>query len=301
MEGNARDIDPPSITFIIYGVATETSIGKLFIAGVIPGILITILFSLWLSSRRSGAGRNPGEGTRLHPAAPSPGSATRGPRSSNPLPKVVPFVLLIALIMGSIYGGISTPSEAAAIGAAASIVLVLVFYRRTLTFKSIVGIMQKTVNESAMIMLIAATAVFFQSVLTDLNITQQAVGAIVTLESNRWLVMILINLLLLLLGCFLPPFAIILLTAPLLHPIILKLGFDPVWFGVIVTINMEAGCITPALRDQPLRGQRHRTGHVHGNDSERVHALSRHPSSWDRHRQRFAGPGLWLPGRMFGR
>lgn len=235
---------PPSITFIIYGVATETSIGKLFIAGVIPGIVITILFSLWAvtSSVRSRT-KSEGRSTSILPLPPR--ERYSWTEKLQTLPKVLPFVLLIALIMGSIYGGISTPSEAAAIGAAASIVLVLLFYRRTLTFKSIVGIMQRTVNESAMIMLIAATAVFFQSVLTDLNLTQQAVGAIVALESNRWLVMILINLLLLLLGCFLPPFAIILLTAPLLHPIILKLGFDPVWFGVIVTINMEAGCITP--------------------------------------------------------
>jgi C4-dicarboxylate transporter DctM subunit len=235
---------PPSITFIIYGVATETSIGKLFIAGVIPGILITILFSLWAVTSSVRSRTKSGEGSVSAPPLP-PRERYSWSEKLQSLPKVVPFVILIALIMGSIYGGISTPSEAAAIGAAASILLVLVFYRRTLTFKSIVGIMQRTVNESAMIMLIAATAVFFQSVLTDLNITQQAVGAIVTLESNRWLVMILINLLLLLLGCFLPPFAIILLTAPLLHPIILRLGFDPVWFGVIVTINMEAGCITP--------------------------------------------------------
>jgi len=235
---------PPSITFIIYGIATETSIGKLFIAGVIPGILITFLFSLWVliySLYRRSKGER-GKDADLQ--APVRHGYTWTERIQH-LPRVIPFVLLITLIMVSIYGGIATPSEAAAIGASASIVLVILFYRKTITLKSIVAIMQKTVNESAMIMLIAATTVFFQSVLTDLNVTQQIVQFIVTMESNRWLVMTLINLLLLLLGCFLPPFAIILLTAPMLHPLIVRLGFDPIWFGVIVTINMEAGCITP--------------------------------------------------------
>ena len=235
---------PPSITFIIYGIATETSIGKLFVAGIIPGIVITILFSLWVlfvsipvRKNRGRAGSDPG-------TVAAPATYTWAEKVGY-LPKVLPFLLLIALIMATIYGGIATPSEAAAVGAAASIILVLTIYRKSLTLKSIINILQKTVNESAMIMLIAASTVLFQSVLTDLAITQRAVNGIIGLNTNPWTIMLLVNLLLLLLGCFLPPFAIILLTAPLLHPIILKLGFDPIWFGVIVTINMEAGCITP--------------------------------------------------------
>ncbi|MGQ9648189.1 MAG: TRAP transporter large permease [Thermodesulfobacteriota bacterium] len=241
---------PPSITFIVYGIATETSIGKLFMAGVIPGIVITLMFSVYvyivslLSKKQD---RVPSEkminqndrvvtaGTRIYTWS----------EKVEYLPKVFPFIILIALIIGSIYGGVATPSEAAAIGAGASILLVLTVYRKTLTLKSVMSIMEKTVNESAMIMLIAATSVLFQSVLTDLGITQKATVAITTLTANPWVVMLIINLLLLLLGCFMPPFAIILLTAPLLHPIILNLGFDPIWFGVIVTINMETGCITP--------------------------------------------------------
>lgn len=241
---------PPSITFIVYGIATETSIGKLFMAGVVPGIVITLMFTIWvyiisvLDKKREKA--QSGKISDQHNGTVT--AVTRiytWSEKMEYLPKVLPFVILIALIIGSIYGGIATPSEAAAIGAGASIVLVLTVYRKTLTLKSVMSIMGKTVNESAMIMLIAATSVLFQSVLTDLALTQKATVAITTLSANPWVVMLIINLLLLLLGCFLPPFAIILLTAPLLHPIILKLGFDPIWFGVIVTINMEAGCITP--------------------------------------------------------
>ncbi len=235
---------PPSITFIIYGIATETSIGKLFIAGIIPGIVITILFCLWILFYSIAAKR---KAPVLEPGTESltlPESYTWAERLAY-LPRILPFLCLIALIMAVIYGGIATPSEAAAVGAVASIILVLTVYRSTLTLKSIVNILERTVNESAMIMLICATTVLFQSVLTDLSVTQQAVNGIVAMKANPWVIMLLINLLLLLLGCFLPAFAIILLTAPLLHPIILHLGFDPVWFGVIVTINMEAGCITP--------------------------------------------------------
>lgn len=242
---------PPSITFIVYGIATETSIGKLFIAGIVPGVFMTLMFSVWVVVASVLAGRKGRAAPGIHynprkPASPVAAQTVYSwAEKLEYLPRVLPVVLLIALIIGTIYGGIATPSEAAAIGAGASILLVLTIYRKTLTFKSIINIMGKTVNESAMIMLIAATSVLFQSVLTDLGLTQNATQAITRLEASPWVILLVINLLLLLLGCFLPPFAIILLTAPLLHPIILKLGFDPIWFGVIVTINMEAGCITP--------------------------------------------------------
>jgi tripartite ATP-independent transporter DctM subunit len=161
------------------------------------------------------------------------------------VPRALPFVLLIALIIVSIYGGVATPSEAAGLGALGSVLLVLIVYRRTLNRTLLKNIFSHVTRETAMIMLVAATTVYYQSVLTDLYITQNIMEWIVQLQASRWMIMFLINALLLILGCFLPPFAIILLVAPLLHPVILKLGFDPIWFGVVVTINMEAGCITP--------------------------------------------------------
>jgi tripartite ATP-independent transporter DctM subunit len=242
---------PPSITFIVYGIATETSIGKLFIAGIVPGVLITILFSIWAVVASVLAQMKTQNAPKLHynfQGFPSPAAARMTyswAEKTELLPRVLPIALLVALIIGIIYGGIATPSEAAAIGAGASILLVLTVYRKTLTYTSIIRILGRTVDDSAMIMLIAATSVLFQSVLTDLGLTQNATQAITKLQASPWVIMLIINVLLLLLGCFMPPFAIILLTAPLLHPIILKLGFDPIWFGVIVTLNMEIGCITP--------------------------------------------------------
>jgi tripartite ATP-independent transporter DctM subunit len=233
---------PPSITLIVYGIATETSIGKLFIAGIIPGILMTGLFCLWALIQTQIASRSPHRSNS--PVAQAEEQYSWAEKLQY-VPRALPFVLLIALIIVSIYGGVATPSEAAGLGALGSVLLVLIVYRRTLNRTLLKNIFSHVTRETAMIMLVAATTVYYQSVLTDLYITQNIMEWIVQLQASRWMIMFLINALLLILGCFLPPFAIILLVAPLLHPVILKLGFDPIWFGVVVTINMEAGCITP--------------------------------------------------------
>jgi C4-dicarboxylate transporter, DctM subunit len=235
---------PPSIVLIVYGIATETSIGKLFIAGVLPGILIMILFCLWAFIQSSFLS-NTATQVRRHEAPVEEREIYTWSERLRYLPRALPFILLVLSIMGSIYGGVATPSEAAGLGALGSILLVLIVYRGTLNRQVIRRVYRHAINETAMIMLVAATTVFFQSVLTDLYITQRLVSVIASIEASRWVIMALVNLLLLLLGCFLPPFAIILLVAPLLHPVIVGFGFDPVWFGIVVTINMEAGCITP--------------------------------------------------------
>lgn len=230
---------PPSITLIIYGIATETSIGELFMAGIIPGLMITLLFCLWALIQSAW-------GIQTLPVAQRPQvERYTWAEKMQCVPRALPFVLLIMLIIIAIYGGVATPSEAAGLGAFGAVLLVAVVYRRILSKKVIRHIFGHVTAETSMIMLVAATTVFYQSVLTDLYITQNIVEWIVSLDASRWAVMLLINLLLLLMGCFLPPFAIILLVAPFLHPVILNLGFDPIWFGVVVTINMEAGCITP--------------------------------------------------------
>jgi C4-dicarboxylate transporter, DctM subunit len=235
---------PPSIVLIVYGIATETSIGKLFIAGVLPGILIMILFCIWAFIQCSFISDNARQSHGVTASFETSEMYTWSERLRY-LPRALPFILLVLSIIVSIYGGVATPSEAAGLGALGSILLVLIVYRGTLNRKVIRRVYRHVINETAMIMLVAATTVFFQSVLTDLYVTQRLMSVIVNIEASRWVIMALINLLLLLLGCFLPPFAIILLVAPLLHPVIVGFGFDPVWFGVVVTINMEAGCITP--------------------------------------------------------
>ena len=162
------------------------------------------------------------------------------------IPKVAPFLAVVIGVMYVLYGGVATPSEAAGVGAAFCVLLAIVIYRMwspTPWWE----ILRSTTRESVMILMIIATAALFGYMLTSLYITQTLAQAIADAHFNRWVLMGMINLFLLVCGCFIPPAGIILMTAPILLPIITAAGFDPVWFGVIVTINMEIGLITPPV------------------------------------------------------
>ena len=227
---------PPSITFILYGIATETSIGRLFLAGVLPGLLLTGLFILWtlfIISKR---------GFRAHAA----GFRYSWREKFTSIPKIAPFLLIVIGVMYVLYGGVATPSEAAGVGAALCFVLAVVIYRMWKPGQWW-QILRDTTRESVMILMIIAAAVLFGYMLTSLYLTQTLAQAIADMHVNRWVLMLLINLFLLVCGFFIPPAAIILMTSPILYPIITAAGFDPVWFGVILTINMEIGLIHPPV------------------------------------------------------
>ncbi len=238
---------PPSVTMIVYGIATQSSVGKLFIAGVVPGLLMTGLFSAWVIFYMVFHGRNPGGG-RVGSPNPSPAAAESFTLKEKlaSLPRVGPFVLLIVIMMWTLYGGLATPSEAAAVGSIAALIMVMTMYQLTLR-EDLLRVLKRSLRESTMILMIVGTSYLFGVVLTKLYITQTVANGIIGLSMNKWMVMFIINVFLLILGCFMPPVAIILITAPILHPIIKSLGFDPIWFGVIVTLNMEAGLITPPV------------------------------------------------------
>ena len=227
---------PPSITFILYGIATETSIGRLFLAGVLPGLLLTMLFMLWTLFYIWQKGFR----------AYAPEFRYSWKEKFQSIPKVAPFLLIVIGVMYVLYGGVATPSEAAGVGAALCVVMAVVIYRMW-SPRDWWLILRSTTRESVMILMIIATAVLFSYMLTSLYITQTLAQAIADANVNRWVLMLLINLFLLVCGCFIPPAGIILMTAPILMPIITAAGFDPVWFGVIVTINMEIGLITPPV------------------------------------------------------
>ena len=227
---------PPSITFILYGIATETSIGRLFLAVVLPGLLLTGLFMLWTMFalwRR---------GFRSH--AIDFRYSWRQKWQS--VPKVAPFIAIIVGVMYVLYGGVATPSEAAGVGAALCVVLAILIYRMWQP-RDWWQILRDTTRESVMILMIIAAAVLFGYMLTSLYLTQTLAQSIAEMHVNRWVLMGLINLFLLVCGFFIPPAAIILMTSPILLPIIRSAGFDPVWFGVILTINMEIGLIHPPV------------------------------------------------------
>ena len=227
---------PPSITFILYGIATETSIGRLFLAGVFPGLLLTGLFILWtlfIIWKR---------GFRAHAAD----FRYTWREKFSSVPKIAPFLLIVAGVMYVLYGGVATPSEAAGVGAALCVVLAVVIYRMWRPGQWW-QILRDTMRESVMILTIIAAAVLFGYMLTSLYLTQTLAQAIADMHVNRWVLMAMINVFLLVCGFFMPPAAIILMTSPILYPIIRAAGFDPVWFGVILTINMEIGLIHPPV------------------------------------------------------
>jgi tripartite ATP-independent transporter DctM subunit len=238
---------PPSITMILYGVATETSIGKCFIAGIIPGILEIVLSCIWVGGvfyYRKLRPAKPGAMYYIEDRGVAETYSWQERFTS--LFKILPFVLIIFGIMASLYGGWATPSEAAGLGAVLSLFFVMTIYKVYQPGR-LWKIFIKALNESSMILMIMAAALLFAYVSSDLYATQTLGELILTLPVGKWGIIIIINILLLILGCFIPPAAVILMVAPLLLPIIRGLGFDPIWFAVIMTVNLEIGLVTPPV------------------------------------------------------
>lgn len=227
---------PPSVTMILYGIASETSIGRLFIAGVLPGLLLTALFMAWALFLSWKRGTVLVDKDRIYSFK----------EKVELLPRLLPFIAVIVGVVYALYGGIATPSEAAGVGAMLCLLMVAVIYR-VWRPADLWHILRDGLRESGMLLLIIGTSILFGYMMSSLQVTQSVAEAIGALQVNRWIVLAAINLMLLAAGCFLPPAAIILMTTPILMPVITAAGFDPIWFGVVLTINMELGLITPPV------------------------------------------------------
>ena len=227
---------PPSVTMILYGIASETSIGRLFIAGILPGLMLTGLFMAWALFLSWKRGTVLVDKDRIYSLK----------EKVELLPRLLPFLAVIAGVVYALYGGIATPSEAAGVGAMLCLVMVAVIYK-VWRPRDMWHILRDGLRESGMLLLIIGTSILFGYMMSSLQVTQSVAEAIGALQVNRWLVLAAINLMLLVAGCFLPPAAIILMTTPILIPVITAAGFDPIWFGVVLTINMELGLITPPV------------------------------------------------------
>ncbi len=227
---------PPSVTMIVYGIATETSIGRLFLAGVLPGLLLVGLFMAWslYSTWRQGS------------AEVLASTSYTWRERFEIMPRVLPFLLIILGVLYAMYGGVATPSETAAVGALLCLVIAMVIYKLWNPMDLWV-VLRDSTRESVMILFIIAAAGVFSYMLSSLFITQAIAEWIGTLNVNRWVLMGVINIFLLVAGFFLPPVAVILMAAPILLPIIITAGFDPYWFAVVLTINMEIGLISPPV------------------------------------------------------
>ncbi|MET0067170.1 MAG: TRAP transporter large permease [Candidatus Thiodiazotropha sp.] len=227
---------PPSITMIVYGISTETSIGRLFAAGLLPGLMLMGLFILWsLIYTRMKGYRFTEEDKHF---------SLR--EKIVILPKVLPFMAIIVLVLWALYGGVATPSEASGVGALVCILLVMLIYR-VWRPSNLWEMVSSATRESVMLMMIIGMAGLFSFMMSNLYIAQGITEFIAEQDLNPWLLMLYINVFLLVAGFFLPPVAVILMTTPTLVPIVIEAGFDPIWFGVMLTLNMEVGLITPPV------------------------------------------------------
>ena len=230
---------PPSITMIVFGISTETSIGQLFMAGVFPGIMLTGLFMAWAIFKTWRTNKDINSSTVAF-------THFSWKERFEILPRILPFLAVVVGVLYVLYGGIATPSEASGIGAFLCIILVAVIYK-IYNPKKLWKILKGSMKESVMIMMIIACSYLFSFTLSNLYVTQTIAQVMADLSVNKWVLLFIINIFLLVAGFFLPPVAIILMTTPILLPIIESAGFDPIWFAVVLTINMEIGLITPPV------------------------------------------------------
>jgi C4-dicarboxylate transporter DctM subunit len=225
---------PPSTIFIIYGILSEQSIGKLFIAGVVPGLILAFLFCgavyFW---------------TVFNPASAPSGGTTTFRQKIMGLTGLFEMVFLFALVLGGLFAGLFSPTQAAGVGTAAAIVIGLA--RRSLNLRTFWLAVKDTLLITAMIMTIVAGATVFGHFMAVTGIPSAASDGLGGLPVPPMVVMILILAMYLIAGMFMDSLAMVTLTVPILYPTVMRLGFDPIWFGVIIVLVVEMGVITPPV------------------------------------------------------
>lgn len=225
---------PPSVVFIVYGIMTEQSIGKLFIAGVVPGLMIGVLFMLII-----------GLLCRVRPALASAASSVSWAARIRSLSGTVEMILLFALVMGGMFVGWFTPTEAAAVGAAG--VLVLTALSRKLSVRMVTMALFETLRTSCMVLVIVAGATVFGHFLQITNVPTELATWMANLPLPGWGIMLVVIGFYLLAGAFLDALALVMLTVPIFYPVILQLGYDPIWFGVMIVLVTQMGVISPPV------------------------------------------------------
>jgi C4-dicarboxylate transporter DctM subunit len=224
---------PPSIVMVMYSVSTNTSVGALFMAGVIPGALLAFLLGLtaWWRARKFG-----------YPRLPKATFAER----LKALRESAWGLLLIVIVMGGIYTGFFTPTEAAAMAAVYAFIIA-VFVYKDMGLKDVPRVLLNSANMSAMLLYIITNAVLFSFVLANENIPQQLADWLIGMGLGPIAFLLVVNILLLVAGNFMEPSSIVLIMAPILFPVAVKLGIDPVHFGILIVVNMEVGMCHPPV------------------------------------------------------
>jgi C4-dicarboxylate transporter, DctM subunit len=239
---------PPSITMILFAVAAEQSLGRLFLAGVVPGVLLVVLFSAYAAWKYKSEYRTAKEvyerggekSAYLHEV-----NLTLSDKVEM-LPRVLPFLILLIGVMVALYGGYATPSETAGLGGVLALALIAVIYGMWRP-ADVKPILMSTIKESTMLMFIIGMSLLYSYVMSYLHVSQSAAQWIVDMHFTKWGLLAAILLFVVVLGFFLPPVSIILMTAPIILPPLKAAGFDLIWFGVVMTIVMEMGLIHPPV------------------------------------------------------
>ncbi len=231
--GSLGILIPPSIVMIVYAVSTSTSAGKLFVAGVVPGFLLAALLMAvtFVTAKRRGYPTLPRASAREIWAA---------------FREAFWGLLLVAIVMGGIYGGVFTPTEAAAVSAVYAFVAAVFIYR-DLRLRDVFRVLLSAANTSAMLLYIVTNAVLFSYLLASEQIPQAMADWVTAKELSPWAFLVAVNLALLLAGQFMEPSSIVLILAPLVLPIAIQLGIDPIHLGIIMTVNMEIGMLHPPV------------------------------------------------------
>jgi tripartite ATP-independent transporter DctM subunit len=239
---------PPSITMILYAVAAEQSLGRLFLAAIGPALLLVTLFAtyaMWRFRQEYRHAKDVYQRTGVHSQLLAEDKLTTREKFAL-LPRVLPFVILLTGVMFALYGGYATPSETAGLGAVLALILIAAIYH-VWTVAELKPILVSTLRESTMLMLIIGMSLLYSYVMSYLHISQSSAQSIVDLHLSRWVLLFAILVFVVVLGFFLPPVSIILMTAPIILPPLRGAGFDLIWFGVIMTIVMEMGLIHPPV------------------------------------------------------
>jgi C4-dicarboxylate transporter, DctM subunit len=239
---------PPSITMILYAVAAEQSLGRLFLAAIGPALLLVVVFAGytgWQFRREYRAALAAHKRTGAMSELLRPDDLSMRDRFAL-LPRVLPFVVLLTGVMVALYGGFATPSETAGLGAVLALVLIASIYS-VWRAGDLAPILTATLRESTMLMFIIGMSLLYSYVMSYLHISQSTAEWIVSLGLSRWVLLTAILLMVVVLGFFLPPVSIILMTAPIILPPLRAAHFDLIWFGVIMTIVMELGLIHPPV------------------------------------------------------
>lgn len=239
---------PPSITMILYAVAAEQSLGRLFLAGIGPGLLLVGLFTVYAVYR---ARKEYALALTIYRAGGAKSAYLDDTQYTlhhkvEMLPRVLPFVILLIGVMVALYGGYATPSETAGLGAMLALVLIAIVYRIWRP-KDLAPILASSIRESTMLLMIIGMSLLYAYVMSYLHISQSAAQWVVGMHLSKWALLAVILLMVIVFGFFLPPVSIILMTAPIILPPLKDAGFDLIWFGVVMTVVMEMGLIHPPV------------------------------------------------------